>query len=55
MPKYRLKAACGWIANSEYDGGEKEFDTEEEAQDAAWEMACERIESWVELIEDEET
>lgn len=54
MAKFRLKANCGWIANSETDFGVEEFDTLEEAQQAAFEAASERNDAWAEEITDEE-
>lgn len=53
MAKFRLMGGCGWIANSEIDLGEDDFTNEEEAQDAAWDAVCERIESWVEVVPDD--
>ena len=50
MPRYRLKASVGWIANSEIDFGEEDFDTEEEAQEAALEMAMERLDAYAEPV-----
>jgi hypothetical protein len=41
MAKYALKASCNWIHNSTTDFGEDEFDTLEEAHEAAWELAAE--------------
>ncbi|MEM9058967.1 MAG: hypothetical protein AAGD13_00770 [Pseudomonadota bacterium] len=52
MPRYLLKANCGWIAGSETDFGEHELDNEEDAMQAAWESAAEQIEAYAELIED---
>ena len=50
MPRYRLKANVNWVANSETDFGEDDFDTQEEAQQAAFEMACERLSAYAELV-----
>lgn len=53
MPRYRLKANVNWVANSEADFGVEEFDTEEEAQEAAFESACERLSAYAELVSDD--
>lgn len=53
MPKYRLKASCDWIAGSDIEFGDEDFDNEEEAQNAAFESACERISAWADLVEDD--
>lgn len=54
MPKYRLKASVGWNANSETDFGVEEFDDLEEAQQAAFESAAERLDAWAEEITDDD-
>ena len=53
MPRFRLMGACGWIANSQIELGEEDFETEEEAHDAAWEAVTERIDSWVQVVVEE--
>ena len=54
MPKYRLMASVNWIANSNTENGEYEFDTEEDAHKEAWEAAIEQVDTWVELVEDDD-
>ena len=54
MPKCRLKASVSWVAGSTTEMGEYEFDSEQEAQDAAFEAAAEQLDTWVELVEDED-
>lgn len=50
MPRYRLKANVSWIANSETTFYEDDFDTEEEAQQAAFEAACEALDAYAEPV-----
>ena len=51
--KYRLKAEFGF-AGTETELGEIETDSHEEAERAAWDMAVEYVNSWVEEIEEED-
>lgn len=55
MPRYRLKAACGWIANSTTDLGEYECDDDDDAAQTAFEEASQQIDCWGELVEDNDT
>ena len=50
MPRYRLKASVGWVANSETTFYEDDFDTEEEARQAAFEAACEALDAYAEPV-----
>lgn len=52
MPKFRLMASVSWVAGSDADLGEGEFDSEEEAAQAAFEAAAERIDCWAEPVDD---
>lgn len=54
MPKYRLKASVHWVANSEIDFGVEEFGSLEEAQQAAFESATERVDAWAEEATDDD-
>ena len=54
MPRYRLKASVGWVANSETDFGVEEFDNEDEAVEAAFESACSRLDAYAELVTDDD-
>ena len=54
MPRYRLKASVNWIAGSETDLGDGDYESEDAAAQAAWEAAAELIDAYAELIEDTE-
>jgi len=53
MPKYRLLASYGF-AGTDTEFGVLEFETEEDASKCAWDCACERVDAWVELVEDDD-
>jgi hypothetical protein len=53
MPKYTLRASVSWASNSTINFGEEEYDTIEEAQEAALESAVERLDVWAELVDEE--
>jgi len=53
MPKYRMMVS--WpFAGATDDYGIEEFDSEEDAAQAAFDMACERISAWAEPVTDDE-
>ena len=47
--KYRLKASFDWVLG-EKDLGVFEFDTLEDAEEAAWQEALTHLESWAEPV-----
>ena len=53
MARYRLMASYGF-AGDETEVGKGEYDSEEDAAKEAYEAACERVDAWAELVEDEQ-
>lgn len=53
MPKYRLCASIGWIANSKISFGIEDCYDEHDAQEYAYELASEQLDVWVEEINEE--
>lgn len=53
MAKYRMMGSFG-RAGDDTDFGIEEFDSEEDAAQAAWDFAVERVDAWAEIVEDDE-
>lgn len=54
MPKYKLHANYGFAGSQLVLDDCFEAENEDEAHDVAWQMAIERVDSWVEELEDDE-
>jgi len=53
MPKFKLLASYGYAQTEEMDDC-FEAETQEEADEVAWDLACERLSAWAEIVEEEE-
>ena len=52
MPKYRMMSSYGFFGD-ETENGIIECDSQEIADEAAFDLACERVDAWAELIEED--
>ena len=52
MPKFRIGGSYGYVGTDWEDV--VEADDIEQAREWAWDQACERVDTWVEEIEDDE-
>lgn len=52
MPKYKIYRGFGYVGTDDYDIIDAE--SLEDAEEAAWQFAVERVESWAEEYNDED-